>query len=114
MLIRMLIRCLVVAVVFSSQTAIAMTLTLEPDDFASGTNLSSASFSYVSLSTTRGAPVYSASIAITGEALPARISDHLVFNVAPVPEPGTIALLAFGLAGLPLACRRHAKERRTE
>ncbi len=32
--------------------------------------------------------------------------DRLVFNVTPVPEPGAVMLLAFGLAGLPLACRR--------
>jgi hypothetical protein len=242
----MLIRCLAVAGVFSSQAAIAMTLTLEPDDFASGTNLSSMAFSYLSLSTTSGAPVYSAPIAFTGEELPAGISDtgpfqqqvfsadpegnsewwawpeyngisvdpyypaewatepvvllisfkkpvnyvsllglelgdmendpirwlvydwsdtlifsstldympgagsigfnpstgsnytywdmyfshpdigrviiggesqpttldRLVFNVAPVPEPGTIVLLALGLVVLPLACRRHVKKSR--
>jgi hypothetical protein len=226
----------------------AMTLTLEPDDFANGTNLSSTPFSYVSLSTTSGAPVYSAPIAGTGQELPAGILntgpfhqlvfsadsdgnsewwawpeyngisvdpydlgewakepdgllisfkkpvnyvsllglelgdmeddpirwlvydwsdtlifsstldympgagsigfnpstgsnytywdmyfshpdigrviiggesqpttlDRLVFNVAPVPEPGTIMLLVLGFVGLPLFCRRHAKERRAD
>jgi hypothetical protein len=71
----MLIRFLVVVVVFSPPAAIAMTLTLEPDDFANGTNLSSTSFSYVSLITTSGAPVYSAPIAGTGQELPVGISD---------------------------------------
>jgi hypothetical protein len=237
-----------VAVLFSSSTGIAMTLTLEPDDFSSGTNLSSMAFSYVSLSTTSGTPVYSAPIAFTGEELPTGISDtgpfhqqifsaypegnsewwawpeyngirvdpydpaewatepdgllisfkkpvnyvsllglelgdmgedpirwlvydwsdtlifsstldympgagsiginpltgssytywdmhfshpdiarlivggesqpttldRMIFNVAPVPEPGTIVLLALGLVGLPLVCRGHLKKRRAE
>lgn len=38
------------------------------------------------------------------------IQMHGVFEQTPVPEPGTVALVAFGLAGLLRGCRKRASK----
>ncbi len=57
----------------------AIAVTLEPDDFLQGTDLSSIS-PYVSMSTTGGAPVYAAPIVGVSQELPPGITGTGPFN----------------------------------